>query len=224
MVLSATAEERAGDADDTRAVDFEVALEGSQEEFRLLAVADRGVAEVEAKLAVRVGGFALLFGEESAFGLVLPVEGCAGERGVEHELVELGVVGHGVLDGLVDSFWGVLRQAHDARAQDADAVGLEGVDQRARVGPFSFTSAPPSAPPTQEMPRPTISSMLYSRSVFAELNTYSDHAFACSRISSSSRKARLRCSRKFSSMTKKARTRMARSSSRITPNSSSPVS
>jgi hypothetical protein len=57
----------------------------------------------------------------------------------------------------------------------------------------------------------------------AELNTYSDQLLPPSRISSSSRSARRRCSRKFSSITKKACTRSARSMPHITPYSSSPV-
>jgi len=70
LVSLPAAEERARDAQDARTV----------------------VAEVETKLPVSVGRGALLVVEECALSEVLGVEGRPGQRGVEHKLVELGVV------------------------------------------------------------------------------------------------------------------------------------
>src|SRR5690606_42060211 len=65
-------------------------------------------------LAIRV--------EQRARPLVLLEQPGAGARRVQHELVELGVVGDGVVDGVVDVLGRVLLQADDARPEHAHAI------------------------------------------------------------------------------------------------------
>ena len=65
--------------------------------------------------------------------------------------------------------------------------------------------------------------MVYERSTLAELKTYRAQALSFFSISSSRRRARLRCRRKFSSMQKNDLQPNSRSSWHMTSNSSSPV-
>ena len=79
-----------------------------------------GVLEIELVLAVDVGQIDALqhapllghFGEERR----------ARHGRVEHELVEIGVVRHGVLDLLLDILRRVMLQPDDGRTQQLDAV------------------------------------------------------------------------------------------------------
>ena len=124
---------RSDQAVEAGAVDLEIAAKGPKEKFFLPAVPDVRVAVVEAVLAVGVGGGELRFGQERAVAAVPFVQGRARVRRVEHELVEIGVVAHGVVDDAVHVLRGVGFQADDRRAQDADAVVLQLHDETARV-------------------------------------------------------------------------------------------
>ena len=99
-----------------------------------LAGGDVRMAVVEDELPVNVGQVILAGVLHPSLGRKLGVQRRAGDGRVEHELVEVGVVPGGVLDGLVDILRRVVFQADDRRAQHADAVRLqlahqlEGVD------------------------------------------------------------------------------------------------
>ena len=75
--------------------------------------------EVEAVLSV---GVRRIHGQQSSLLLHFAVERRAGHRGVQHELVEIGLVRHGVVDLVPDIVRGVVLQAHDGRTQDLDPV------------------------------------------------------------------------------------------------------
>ncbi len=165
LVTAPAPQEGAGDADDARAVDLEVAAERAQQELRLLAVADVGCRKLNRNCPWTSAASHSLFGQAACPALwCSSVQRRARQGRVEHELVELGVVGHGVLDGLVDVLGGVLLQPDDGRAQHADAVRLELGDQREGVDPSQLGVARSSCPSrpihTQEMPRPTSCSMV----------------------------------------------------------------
>jgi len=128
----------ADQAVEARAVDLEVAAEGGDEVLFLAAVPDVRVAVVEAVLPVGVGGREGRFGKERPVAAVHFVERRAGVRGIEHELVEVGVVAHGVIDDAVHVLGGVVLQADDGRAQDADAVFLQLPDEPPRVHILEF--------------------------------------------------------------------------------------
>ena len=94
---------------------------------------DVGVAVVEAVLAVGIGGGELRFGKQRPVLAVPLMERRARVRGVEHELVKVGVVAHGVVDDSGHVLGRVVFQPDDGRAQDADPVFLQGSDELSRV-------------------------------------------------------------------------------------------
>ena len=73
-----------------------------------------------------------------ALGGQLGVQRRAGDRRVEHELVEVGIVPGRMLDRRVDVLRRVVFQADDRRAQHADAVRLQFADQFEGVDPLQF--------------------------------------------------------------------------------------
>ena len=73
-----------------------------------------------------------------ALGGQLGVQRRAGDRRVEHELVEVGVVPGRMLDRRVDVLRRVLFQADDRRTQHADAVRLQLADQVEGVDPLQL--------------------------------------------------------------------------------------
>ena len=118
---------------------------------------------VEDRLAVDVAQLVLALVLHHALGRKLGVQRRAGDGRVEHELVEVGVVPGGVLDGLVDVLRRVVFQADDRRAQHADAVRLQLATSLKVSMPVSFVYwlLQPSMPiHTQEMPRRTSCSMV----------------------------------------------------------------
>ena len=112
---------------------LEIAVEGPQHELAFHAVGDVRMAVVEDQLPVDVAGVELAGVLHQPLGRQLGVQRRAGDRRVEHELVEVGVVAGGVVDRRVDVFRRVVLQADDRRAQHADAVRLELADQREGV-------------------------------------------------------------------------------------------
>ena len=76
--------------------------------------------EIELVLAVNIGQVDIR--QHAALFLHLGEERRAGHRRVEHELVEIRVVRHGVLDLVFDVLRRVVLQADDRRAQQLDAV------------------------------------------------------------------------------------------------------
>ncbi len=146
-----------------RAVDLEIPLKGPHDEVRLQAVADVRVPVIEERLPVNVGNVVLAFVLHPPLGREFGVQRGAGQRGVEHELVKVGVVVHGVLDHAVDVRGGVALQSDDRRAQHARAVRLEPADQGLRVGAVEFAywlSSPSRPSQTQVSPNRTSCSVL----------------------------------------------------------------
>ena len=119
-------------------------------------------------------------------------------------------------------------QPDDRRAEHADAVRLKPADQGRGVDPVKLGIAAVLALQTQPDPRKPkpheLLDAIGSQGTLAELKTYSDHTLSCFSIRSSSRRARLRSSRKFSSIMKNDCTFMFVSSCDMISNSSSPVS
>ena len=134
-VASPAGEGSLGDPHDARAVLLEVAGEGPDHQLALAARGQRGVAVVEHGLAVDVGRVDLGVGPHAAGGGELGVQGRAGDRRVEHELVEVRPVPRRVVDDAVDVLRRMFLQADDARPQHADPVALEAADQLEGVDP-----------------------------------------------------------------------------------------
>ena len=184
------------------------------------------VPVVEDELPVDVAEVILAGVLHAPLGRQLGVQRRAGDGRVEHELVEIGIVADGVLDGLVDVFRRVVLQADDRRAQHADAVRLQLAHQGEGVDALQLGVLAVAAFHAHPHPGDAQADKLLDRvgaETLAELKTYSDQALSCCRINSSRRRARLRWRRKFSSMTKNEETFMSRSSWHMTSNSSSPV-
>src|ERR1035437_7260248 len=119
LVAHIAGEGGAADAEQAGAVAFEIALEGPIQQTGGLLARDGGVLEVEGVLAVDIGQVhidqAPLFGH-------LEIERRAGDRRVEHELVQIGLVRDGALDLLDDVFRRVMFQTDDGGAEQHDAV------------------------------------------------------------------------------------------------------
>ena len=88
------------DAEQAGAVALEIAGESSVQKTLGIVARNGGVPEVELELPVDIGQVHLV--EQAPFVLHLLIQGRAGHRRVEHELVEVGVVGDGELDLLLD--------------------------------------------------------------------------------------------------------------------------
>src|SRR5208337_1350189 len=88
---------------------------------------------IKPELPVSVGRRALRLVQHAPVSREFRMKWCAGQRSVEHELVEVGVVSYGMLDDLVDVFWRVLFEPDDRRPQDTDSVRLEFANQSERV-------------------------------------------------------------------------------------------
>ena len=151
----------------------------------------------------------------------------AGDGRVEHELVEVGIVADGVVDGVVDVLRRVVFQADDRRAEDADAVRLQFADQLEGIDAGQFGILAVAAFDAHPHPGDAQADQLLD-GVGAQHVGRAEHVerpgFArAASISSNSRSARLRWRRKFSSIMKNERTPISRSIWHMTWNSSSPV-
>ena len=109
--------------------------------------------EAELELPVSVGLRALARVQQGSPRDVLRVQGRARNGCVEHELVELGLMIHRVLDGLFDVLRSVLLESDDRRAEHRDAVGAECAHQRERVDPAELSVAAVLALQTHPHPR-----------------------------------------------------------------------
>src|SRR5512142_3392990 len=114
-----TSQQGAGDAVETRAVQLEIAPEGPIEKAFRVVSRDRRMLEVEFELAVNIGEVNIA--QEAAFFGHLLIKRSTRNRRVEHELVEVGVVGDGVLDFGDDVVWGVMLESDNGRALYADS-------------------------------------------------------------------------------------------------------
>ena len=175
------------------------------------------MAVVEDQLPVDVAEVVLALVLHQALGRKLGVQRRAGDRRVEHELVEVGVVPGGVVDRLVDVLGRVVFQADDRRAEHADAVRLQLADQLEGVDAGEFRVLAVAAFDAHPHPGDAQADQLVDR-VGAEHVGGTEHverpglAVLLPSIPSS-RKARLRWKRKFSSIMKNERTPMLASRS-----------
>src|ERR1017187_10233620 len=109
----------AADAKEAGAVAFEIALECPIQQTGGLLARDGGVLEVESVLAVDIGQVHV---EQAPLPGHLGIERRTGDRGVEHELVQIGLVGEGMLDLFVNVLRRMVFQADDSGAEQHDAV------------------------------------------------------------------------------------------------------
>ena len=92
--------------------------------------------EIEPVLAVNVGQIDAW--QHESLLVHLGKQRRAGHRRVEHELVEVGIVRHRVLQFGLDILGGMVFQAHNGRTQQFDAVLPELGGQLAGVGSLQF--------------------------------------------------------------------------------------
>src|ERR1051325_9761865 len=98
-------------------------MERAENVVGFFAALDVRMLVVEDRLAMDFAGMNV--GLDFSLRRELGVQGGAGDRRVEHELVKIGVVRDGAVDGAVNGRRRVLLQADNAGAEDADAVRLQ---------------------------------------------------------------------------------------------------
>ena len=108
-----------------RTVDLEIPFEGFEEKSLFKALADVRVTKIETILPMGIGRRKNLFGQKRALLAVLLEKRCPRNRGVEHKLMEIGIVAYGMFHDCLDVLGRVVLQTNDGGPEDANAVRLE---------------------------------------------------------------------------------------------------
>ena len=120
------------------AVDIKITLKRLPQQIVFLTLGKVRMTVIELELPVRIGQFVFLFILDGTLFRELGMKRRAGQGSVEHELMEVGVMAHCVVDCAMDIFRRMFFETDDRGTENANSVRLQLTNQLLRINSLEF--------------------------------------------------------------------------------------